>query len=67
MLPVRFKPFLKRFPEFNNEFIDKLSNKSAKLQALPKLLDTKLADNPIKKAVIMVSYVYTGEIIKKYF
>jgi len=60
MLPVKFRPFLARFSEISKEEIDKVSDKSAKIQVLPLVLSNS------KKSLVMVSYVYTGEIIQKY-
>ena len=60
MLPIKFKPFLYRIPEIKKEEIDQISDKSVKLQIIPKLIAKT------QKTVIMVSYIYTGEIIQKY-
>ena len=60
MMPIKFKPFLYRIPEIKREEIDQLSDKSIKLQTIPKLIAKT------QKTVIMVSYIYTGEIILKY-
>lgn len=66
MLPVKWKRFLKRFPEFPAAMVDVLSDRSAKIQALPGLIRQEFESSAVKKVVVMVSYVYTGEIICKY-
>jgi ERCC4-related helicase len=60
MLPVKFKPFLHRFPEINKEEIEKIPLKSKKIEKIIPLIGDS------KRTIIMVSYVYTGEIIQKY-
>lgn len=66
MLPFKWKYFLKKFPEFNNEFIDSLSNKSLKISHIQKIIQKELAEESTKKVIIMVSYILTGETICKY-
>lgn len=67
MLPFKWKRFLKKFQEFDSTYVDQLSNYSSKISDLKKIIDTELANDPIKKVIIMVSYINTGETIKNYF
>jgi ERCC4-related helicase len=60
MLPVKFKPFLHRFPEIVKEEIEKIPLKSKKIEKIIPLIGDS------KRTIIMVSYIYTGEIIQKY-
>ena len=66
MLPFKWKYFLKKFPEFDKAFVDNLSNKSKKISILKATIDTELSGINIKKVIVMVSYVATGETICKY-
>ncbi|MFW9928439.1 MAG: helicase-related protein [Candidatus Thorarchaeota archaeon] len=60
MMPVKFKQFLARFPEFSKEEIELISEKSKKIQSIVSLIDQT------PKTIIMVSYVFTGEVVQKY-
>ena len=59
--------FLKRFPEFESNYVDSLGNYSSKISSLKKIIDQELQNETIKKAIVMVSYINTGETIQKYF
>jgi ERCC4-related helicase len=67
MLPFKWKYFLQKFPEFTKEYVDSLSNNSSKIGSLRKIIDTELTGNETKKVIVMVSYILTGETIKKFF
>ena len=67
MLPFKWKRFLKKFHEFDPNYIERLSNYSSKISTLNKVIETELKDETVKKAIIMVSYINTGETIKNYF
>ena len=60
MLPIKFKPFLHRFPEISKNEIDEISNKSKKIQNIIPIIGNS------RKTIVMVSYVYTGEVIQTY-
>lgn len=67
MLPFKWKYFLKKFQEFDSAYIDSLSNYSSKITQLQSIINSELQNEGIKKVIIMVSYIQTGEAIKGYF
>ena len=67
MMPFKWKRFLKKFPEFDNDYVDNLNNYSTKISSLKGIMESELSNDSIKKSIIMVSYINTGETIKKYF
>ena len=67
MLPYKWKYFLKKFQEFDSNYIDQLSNYSSKISQIQGIINSELKNDEIIKAIIMVSYIQTGEAIKTYF
>ena len=67
MLPFKWKKFLVKFPEFDKTYVENLSNYSSKISSLKQIIETEISSEPIKKVIIMVSYINTGETIKNYF
>ena len=67
MLPFKWKRFLVKFPEFDKTYVENLSNYSSKISSLKQIIETEISSEPIKKVIIMVSYINTGETIKNYF
>ena len=65
MLPIKYKRFVQRFPEFQRA-VDFLPDQSSRVQAIPKIIEAHFKTTSIHKVVVMVTYVYTGDILKKY-
>ena len=67
MLPYKWKFFLKKFPEFDVNYVEGLSNYSSKISHLVSIINSELKQDAKKKVIIMVSYIQTGETIKEFF
>ncbi len=61
MVPIKFKQYLQRVPGIPKELMKNIPLKCPKIQ-----LTARLLREHGRKAIVMVSYIHTGEILRKY-